>query len=161
MEKYNEVNIDDKYIDAMIIELLRENSSGSRKWTQIESENVVNVLPYLFKLWSCKRGKSKHFNQEGDEEVRERVPTLIEVTACLILLGVGAQQSTPDEEEEDLFARIQQQQTNKNELANFLLRVFPGEGRSLILGITAMTLALNGLKVDIACSSEMSCEQMS
>ena len=102
-------------------------------FTSASQRNMPKVLAGIFAWWSVKfyedlKKRNPHLKADPDKLLQ---PNSVQVVCILRLLGA------------------------KEKLQNHLAEVPTGEGKSVILGVLATTLALYGFNVDCVCYSSM------
>ena len=101
-------------------------------WTNEMINAVSNIIPYILAIWTLSTASC--YYETSDKTVLMKARNAQIVAICsLLCLDIDC----------------------KNELINNLVEVGTGEGKSVIMAVTAMTLALLDFEVYCACYSEL------
>ncbi|CAF0999381.1 unnamed protein product [Adineta steineri] len=126
-------------------------TSNSVTWTQHFKDDIPTLLAYIFAIWTLKN--TQHYNtMRGIDESKSYLlmPHVGQVIAIFRLLGLGYE----IEKKDPLFGRTYSKKAS-DDLVNNLVEVGTGEGKSVILAITACVFALTGVDVNCSCYSEV------
>lgn len=108
--------------------------SNTIAWDASVRGKIPNLVAHIFALWTLSKA-DHYFEAEGlnDRENYLIQPHAAQVISIFRLLGIADQ---------------------PEELMNHLVQIGTGEGKSIVLAVTAATLALVGFDVNCACFSE-------
>ncbi|CAL6013564.1 Helicase-related_protein [Hexamita inflata] len=97
------------------------------------TQSKIDVLTYIFTYWTLSNSQD-YVGTNNKAESRKKLlqPHAAQVVAIFSLLGID----------------------QSNQLKNQLIQVLTGEGKSVILAVTAIVLAIMGFDVNCACYSE-------
>ncbi|CAL6025644.1 Conserved_hypothetical protein [Hexamita inflata] len=150
----NEIKTNHQQFDELYWNLVQKNlhnvEAGKRQMiqsvknigqtTNFQVEHKIQILAHIFAFWTL--SNSSDFAQVNDQqdlkknkaESRKKLlqPHPAQVVAIFSLLGID----------------------QSNQLKNQLIQVLTGEGKSVILAVTAIVLAIMGFDVNCACYSE-------
>ncbi|CAL6013590.1 Helicase-related_protein [Hexamita inflata] len=101
--------------------------------TNFNVEHKIQILAHIFAFWTL--SNSSNFAQVNDQQdLKKKLlqPHPAQIVAIFSLLGID----------------------QSNQLKNQLIQVLTGEGKSVILAVTAIVLAIMGFDVNCACYSE-------
>ncbi|CAF1084596.1 unnamed protein product [Adineta steineri] len=143
-------------LEVLISEIKRltgtvAKTSNSVTWTQNFKDDIPILLAYIFAIWTLKN--TQHYNtMRGIDESKSYLlmPHVGQVIAIFRLLGLGYEKKVKIPViGKTVLKRISE------DLANNLVEVGTGEGKSVILAITACVFALTGVDVSCSCYSEV------
>ncbi|CAL6057008.1 Helicase-related_protein [Hexamita inflata] len=100
---------------------------------QFTTQSKIDVMTYIFTYWTLSNSQD-YVGTNNKAESRKKLlqPHAAQVVAIFSLLGID----------------------QSNQLKNQLIQVLTGEGKSVILAVTAIVLAIMGFDVNCACYSE-------
>ncbi|CAL6089204.1 Helicase-related_protein [Hexamita inflata] len=131
-----------KRFDNLYWDLVQKNMFGTNFKLEIQKrvkyqkqysvEEKIDLLTLIFAYWTLSLS-SKNISDINDESSRKKLvqPHAAQLVAIFSLLGI----------------------INNNEITNQLIQVLTGEGKSVILAITATVLAIMGYEVNCVCYS--------
>jgi hypothetical protein len=124
---------------------------NSVTWTRSFKEDIPILLAHIFAVWTLKN--TQHYNSmRGVDEANSYLlmPHVGQVIAIFRLLGIGY-------EEHKKVRGYNVPFTGKisDDLVNNLVEVGTGEGKSVVMAITACVFALTGVDVNCSCYSEV------
>ena len=128
-----------KSIAANIRTELQNVKSNSIAWTHSIKGNVIELASHIFALWTIQN--SQYYFRVGNVDDRESYlshPQAAQVVSIIRLLNL---------------------ENTETKLVGNLIEIGTGEGKSLILAVTACILALLGYYVNCACSSIYLCQR--
>ncbi|CAF3338635.1 unnamed protein product, partial [Rotaria sp. Silwood2] len=117
---------------------LRDNSN-TVIWSSAVRKEIPKLTAHIFALWTLSQAEH-YFEAEGlnDRDNYLVQPHAAQVVSVFRLLGIG----------------------DKNEeLVNHLVQIGTGEGKSIVLAVTSIILAMLGYDVNCACFSEYLCQR--
>ena len=126
--------------------------SKSITWDGAFIDNIPQLLAYIFAVWTLEN--TQHYNTIRGVEAAQSyllMPHVGQVIAVFRLLGIGYsfQATTVGGYNRTLCGRI------SNSLVNNLVEIGTGEGKSVVMAITACVFALTGIDVNCSCYSEV------
>ncbi|CAL6043111.1 Helicase-related_protein [Hexamita inflata] len=100
---------------------------------QFTTQSKIDLMTYIFTYWTLSNSQD-YVGTNDKAESRKKLlqPHAAQVVAIFSLLGID----------------------QSNQLKNQLIQVLTGEGKSVILAVTAIVLAIMGFDVNCACYSE-------
>jgi energy-coupling factor transporter ATP-binding protein EcfA2/uncharacterized protein YukE len=118
-------------------------TSNSITWKHSFKEQIPELLAYIFAIWTLQN--TQHYNTTRGLEAAQfylLMPHIGQIIAIFRLLGVGYDMKTSIKKSD-------------NSLINNLVEVGTGEGKSVVMAITACVFALTGVDVNCSCYSEV------
>ncbi|CAF2093384.1 unnamed protein product [Rotaria magnacalcarata] len=122
------------------------HTSKSVTWDYEFIQNIPELLAYIFAVWTLKN--TQHYNTLRGIETAQSyllIPHVGQVITVFRLLGIGYESH----------AVISFTGTVGSSLINNLVQIGTGEGKSVVLAITACVFALIGVDVNCSCYSEV------
>jgi hypothetical protein len=120
-------------------------------WTRSFKEDIPILLAHIFAVWTLKN--TQHYNlMRGVDEANSYLlmPHVGQVIAIFRLLGIGY-----EKKDKIPLLGITYSKTISDDLVNNLVEVGTGEGKSVVMAITACVFALTGVDVNCSCYSEV------
>ncbi|UJR19037.1 hypothetical protein I4U23_022168 [Adineta vaga] len=136
-------------VDLLIIEIKHLIGSiiktpNPTLWDDEFVEKIPILLSYIFAVWTLKN--TKHYNISRGIEIAQSyllIPHVAQVIAVFRLLGIGYNHQMLH------IGNI------SNTLINNLIEIGTGEGKSVVMAITACVFALTDIDVNCSCYSEI------
>ncbi|CAF3357729.1 unnamed protein product [Rotaria sp. Silwood2] len=120
-------------------------------WSRSFREAIPELLAHIFAIWTLKN--TQHYNTtRGIDAARFYLlmPHVGQVIAIFRLLGIGFQRI-----DRIPVIGIRYKKTISDQLVNNLVEVGTGEGKSVVMAVTACVFALGGVDVNCSCYSEV------
>ncbi|UJR17604.1 hypothetical protein I4U23_004500 [Adineta vaga] len=129
-----DMKLDQLISDTKLITGTIRQNSDTIKWDSHVKNQVPTLAAHIFALWTLSKA-DHYFEAEGLDDRKNYLiqPHAAQVVSIFRLLGIGYQEET---------------------LTNNLVQIGTGEGKSIVLAVTAIILALIGFDVNCACFSE-------
>ncbi|CAF3671837.1 unnamed protein product [Rotaria socialis] len=127
------------------------HTSKSVTWGYEFTQNIPELLAYIFAVWTLKN--TQHYNTLRGIETAQSyllIPHVGQVITVFRLLGIGYESHAAIE-----FGSTSFTGTVGSSLINNLVQIGTGEGKSVVLAITACVFALIGVDVNCSCYSEV------
>ncbi|CAF1002734.1 unnamed protein product [Adineta steineri] len=135
-----------KYLIGTVV-----NPTKAVNWTESFKDEIPNILSHIFAIWTLKN--TQHYNaMRGirEDQTYLLMPHIGQVIAIFRLLGIGYDSRTKvGGYSVPLTGKI------SNDLVNNLVEIGTGEGKSVVLAVTACVFALVGVDVNCSCYSEV------
>ncbi|CAF4691084.1 unnamed protein product, partial [Rotaria sp. Silwood2] len=119
-------------------------------WDHSFRDKIPELLAHIFAIWTLKN--TQHYNNSrGIDESRAYLlmPHVAQVIAIFRILGIGYDKNVTIKKHRIHFSIIK-----SNDLINNLVQIGTGEGKSVVMAITACVFALVGVDVNCSCYSE-------
>ncbi|CAF3928132.1 unnamed protein product [Rotaria sp. Silwood2] len=120
-------------------------------WDHSFRDKIPELLAYIFAVWTLKN--TQHYNAlRGIESARAYLlmPHVAQVLAIFRILGIGYKKYAKiKESKKSLTGKI------SDDLINNLVEIRTGEGKSVVMAVTACVFALIGVDVNCSCYSEV------
>jgi predicted GTPase len=114
---------------------VQKTPDGSIIWDQRATDKIPHLCAYLFAIWTLRDSKAYFDPSNVDKSTNFlKKPHAAQVIAIMRLLNMN--------------------HTDEAGLPNHFAEVLSGEGKSVVIAVTAAILALLGFSVDAACYSE-------
>ncbi|CAF4906712.1 unnamed protein product [Rotaria sp. Silwood1] len=128
-----------------------KQTSDSVTWDRSFKENIPELVAHISAIWTLKN--TQHYNaMRGIDEAHTYLlmPHVGQIIAIFRLLGLGYEKN-----EKISVVKIPYKKIISDALVNNLVEVGTGEGKSVVLAITACVFALTGVDVNCSCYSEV------
>ncbi|CAF4353256.1 unnamed protein product [Rotaria sp. Silwood2] len=125
--------------------------SDSILWSENFKDDIPSLLAHIFAIWTLKN--TQHYNtMRGitDDNAYLLMPHVGQVISILRVLGLGY-----SKKHKLPIVRITYSKKIAEDLENNLVELGTGEGKSIVLAITACVFALTGADVNCSCYSEV------
>ncbi|CAL6013582.1 Conserved_hypothetical protein [Hexamita inflata] len=126
----------EKYFNQQIgLDIIKQNIQNlqNKRIEQYTLQVKIDIVSQVFAFWTLQNAlKSDENTNLMDSKSEQLQPHAAQVVAIFSLLGID----------------------QSNQLKNQLIQVLTGEGKSVILAVTAIVLAIMGFDVNCACYSE-------
>ena len=121
-------------------------ASSTRNWNSSVTDKIPGLMAYVCAIWTCKNSDS-HNEVRGicDKDFFLLMPHAVQIVSILRIFGIGYQK------ERSLLPFGSKPTTI---LTNNFVEVGTGEGKSVILAVSACIFALLGYQVNCSCYSE-------
>ena len=126
-------------------------TSKTVSWKHFLKDKVPELLAHIFAVWTLKN--TQHYNaMRGIEGANAYLlmPHVGQVIAIFRILGIGYEKLSPFEEHDGSTTR-----RISDDLVNNLVQMGTGEGKSVVMAVTACVFALIGVDVNCSCYSEV------
>ncbi|CAF3541480.1 unnamed protein product [Rotaria socialis] len=126
-------------------------TSKSVTWHRSFRDEIPDLLAHIFAVWTLQN--TKHYNSMRGIEAAQSyllMPHVGQVIAIFRLLGIGYENYKKIRGHQVPFTR-----KISDDLINNLVQVGTGEGKSVVMAITACVFALTGVDVNCSCYSEV------
>ncbi|CAF2001897.1 unnamed protein product [Rotaria magnacalcarata] len=127
------------------------HTSNSVTWHRSFRDEIPDLLAHIFAVWTLQN--TKHYNtMRGIDAAKSYLlmPHVGQVIAIFRLLGIGYENYKKIGGRQIPFTR-----KISDDLINNLVQVGTGEGKSVVMAITACVFALTGVDVNCSCYSEV------
>ncbi|CAF4857658.1 unnamed protein product, partial [Rotaria sp. Silwood1] len=127
------------------------HTSNSVTWRRSFRDEIPDLLAHIFAVWTLQN--TKHYNTMRGIEAAQSyllMPHVGQVIAIFRLLGIGYENYKKIIGHKVPFTR-----KISDDLINNLVQVGTGEGKSVVMAITACVFALTGVDVNCSCYSEV------
>ncbi|CAF1002767.1 unnamed protein product [Adineta steineri] len=127
------------------------HTSSSVTWNHSFRDEIPDLLAHIFAVWTLQN--TKHYNTMRGIEAAQSyllMPHVGQVIAIFRLLGIGYENYKKIRGRKIPFTR-----KISDDLINNLVQVGTGEGKSVVMAITACVFALTGVDVNCSCYSEV------
>ena len=128
-----------------------KHSSTTSRWSQSFKDRIPELLAHIFAVWTLKN--TQHYNEtRGIEKGREYLlmPHAAQVTAIFRILGTGYVKDWKIP-----LLNIRCGKTISDDLVNNIVEIGTGEGKSVVVAVTACFFALVGVDVNCSCHSDV------
>ncbi|CAF0934055.1 unnamed protein product [Adineta steineri] len=144
-------------LDAIIVQTKHMmgtiiQTPGSVTWNHSVRDKIPEILAHIFAVWTLKN--TQHYNavRGFDEEKKYLlIPHVAQVIAIFRLLGIGYVKS----ERVIPILNIAFNRKLSGDLVNNLIEISTGEGKSVVIAVTACVFALMGVDVNCSCYSDV------
>lgn len=133
----------------LLVGTLNKND-GVAIWDRSLMDELPNLLAHIFAVWTLKN--TQHYNASRDIDSAKAyllMPHCAQVISVLRILGIGYEESV-----NIIGFNVPGIKKISDQLCNNLVEVGTGEGKSVIMAITACVFALIGYDVNCSCYSE-------
>ena len=133
------MQLDQLISDTKFITGNLRDSSNTVIWSSAVRKQIPKLTAHIFALWTL--SQAEHYFEAEDLNDRNNYlvqPHAAQVVSVFRLLGIG---------------------DRNEELANHLVQIGTGEGKSIVLAVTSIILAILGYDVNCACFSEYLCQR--
>ncbi|CAF4894014.1 unnamed protein product, partial [Rotaria sp. Silwood1] len=120
----------------LIVGKIVEKNRTSVRWNNSFKKKISDLLAHIFAVWTLKN--TQHYNAMRGIEAAQAyllMPHVGQVIAIFRILGIGYQ--------------------GYDDLLNNLVQIGTGEGKSVVMAVTACVFALIGVDVNCSCYSEV------
>ncbi|CAF4032068.1 unnamed protein product, partial [Rotaria sordida] len=127
------------------------HTHNSVTWSRPFKENIPELVAHIFAIWTLKN--TQHYNSmRGIDGAHAYLlmPHVGQVIAIFRLLGLGYEKA-----EKVSVVKLSDKKIISDDLVNNLVEVGTGEGKSVVMAITACVFALTGVDVNCSCYSEV------
>lgn len=123
----------------------------SVSWPQSFRDNIPELLAYISVIWTLLNSQRLNTMVGRDESQCTVIsPHVPQIVAVFRLLGIGYEKK----EKPSLF-KLRHKTIISDDLLNNLVEIGTGEGKSVVLALTACVFALTGIDVNCSCYSEV------
>eukprot|EP00298_Acanthocystis_sp_HF-20_P018889 c22051_g1_i5.p1 GENE.c22051_g1_i5~~c22051_g1_i5.p1 ORF type:complete len:2308 (+),score=699.29 c22051_g1_i5:197-6925(+) len=116
-------------------------------WNKEFKDNIPELVGNIFAIWTLKHTNNQNSSASGSDPNNKflLMPHCAQVISIFRILGIGINSS--------IFSAFRSAPAS-NGLINNLVQIGTGEGKSLVMAVTACVFALCGIDVNCSCYSE-------
>ncbi len=148
--KQKEPNLEVLITQTKILVETRTHSANSITWDQSFIDKIPELLAHIFAIWTLKN--SEHYNTSRGIEAKAYLlmPHAAQIVAIFRIFGIGYKA----EHTRVMGVNVPFTGTSTDKLINNLVEIGTGEGKSVVMAVTASVFALMGVDVNCSCYSE-------